>query len=206
MSASHPPKPAVLLLMPGYAQALAIRARLAELQRRYHGVVTAPLHLVCQRLQGPPEALGALGERLEQLARETPPVPVTATELEPFYSTFYQRESLKCHVNPSAPLLALSEALERALAEVGLEPQTEGPELRVTLLEQIRIDRLVVTEYRQPLFTGERLVLAEPRAPGRYRALQSASLGEGPAASSAASLKRFAGALAADNAPGERSE
>lgn len=185
MSASHP-KPAALLLMPGYAQALAIRARLAELQQRYHGVVTAPLHLVCQRVQGPPEALRALGEQLEQLAQETPPVPVMATELEPFYSTFFQRESLKCHVAPNPPLLALTAALGRAARAAGLEPQAEGPELLVTLLEQIRVERLAVAEYRQPLFKGERLVLAEPRAPGRYRAFYSASLGARPAASPAA--------------------
>ncbi len=167
---------ALLLLMPSYRQAHAIRARLAEVQQQYQGSVTTPLHFVCLRLRGEPDGLEPLAPALCDLARRTPPIEITGLRLEPFYSSFHQRESLKCHIELSDGLLNFVRALGCLLEGLGLE--SVAPDPRVTLLDGIRVERLRVQEYRQRLFLGERLVLAQARGPGRYRALLSVPLGE----------------------------
>ena len=164
--------------MPGYAEAALLRARLAELQRAHAGVVTEPLHLVCARLRG--ERLEHLGPALREVAGAVNPFELRGERLEPIYSSFHGRETLTCRLAPCAALLALAEALAEALAAPGLpglELLQARPDARVTLLDDIRVERLRVLEYGQPLFRGERLVLAQQLAPRRLRALCSAPLG-----------------------------
>ena len=173
---------ALLLLMPAYDEAAGIRARLSELQQRFSGSVGAPLHLVCQQLRAGPEGREALRRPLQSLSQKTPPLEIWGRSIEPYYSRFHQRESLKCHIEVSEALSTFLNSVNETLELAGLEPLQASFDPRMTLLEDVKPQQLSVLEYRQRLFTARRLVLAEVRAPGRYRAHFSLPLGQRAAA------------------------
>lgn len=168
------------LLVPTYTQASVIRVQTAYLQRSYGGVASAPLHLCCQRFRATRDVLEGLKPALSDLAAATPHLRVVGTHLEPFYSTFYARENLKCHIVVDEELTAFFERLTRTLQEASLAPLLAEPPALVTLLTGVELGRLQVQPYPRTLFVGGRLVLSQLTAPEHYRAVASVPLGHVP--------------------------
>lgn len=168
------------LLVPTYTQASIIRVQTAALQRFYGGAASAPLHLCCQRFRATHDVLKTLKPALRDLAAATPPLRVVGTRLEPFYSTFYARENLKCHIAVDAALTAFFEHLTQTLKDASLAPLLGEPPALVTLLTGVELGRLQVQPYPRTLFVGGRLVLSQLKAPGHYRAVASVPLGHVP--------------------------
>jgi hypothetical protein len=166
------------LLVPNYDQGGAIRAQLETLRAQFGGVDAAPLHVLCQRFRADKVQLEKLKPHLKTFAQTTGSIQVAGSTLEPFYSTFRALELLKCRLSTSDSLEKFVVALNALLQEQGSTPLNPMTPEWVTLLENIHVGRLQAHPYPQHLFTGQRLLLSELRAPGRFKALYSFALGE----------------------------
>jgi len=166
------------LLIPSYGESIALKSRLKDLHKRYGGEIASPLHLTCQRFRATTEQLEQLKPRLIRLATATPPLPLMGQNLEPFYSTFRQQEILKCRITPTEKLVHFVTKLSEELEDLGIDPHFPWVSELVTLFEDIQVGLLRKEDYPQRLFWGQRLVLTQIKAPGRYKALFSASLSQ----------------------------
>ncbi len=167
------------LLIPSYAEAAALKLRLKDLHQKYGGEIAKPIHLTCQRFRVDEFQLEALKPRLIRLASRTAPVPLMGQNLEPFYSTFRQQEILKCRISPSEALTQFVDGLNREIEDLGIVPHFAWVSELVTLFEDIYVGGLLKKEdYPARLFWGQRLVLTQIKAPGRYKALFSVSLSQ----------------------------
>ncbi len=166
------------LLIPSYAESIALKSRLKELHHRYGGEVASPLHLTCQRFRADAKQLELLKPRLIRLVSRTSPIPLMGQNLEPLYSTFRQQEILKCRISPTEALTSFIERLNGELEELNINPHFPWVSELVTLLEDIQVGLLRKEDYPSRLFWGQRLVLTQIKAPGRYKALFSVSLSQ----------------------------
>lgn len=166
------------LLVPNYDQGGVIRSQLENLRHHYGGVNVSPVHVLCQRFRADKEQLENLKPHLKHFAQTTPTIAVSGLDVEPFYSTFRALELLKCRIATSEQLEKFVATLNILLREQGITPlNLDSPEW-VTLLEDIHVGRLQSRSYKEQLFVGQRLLLSELRAPGRFKALHSFALGE----------------------------
>lgn len=166
------------LLIPSYAESIALKSRLKDLHQRYGGEIASPLHLTCQRFRASEEQLEQLKPKLIRLATRTQPIPLLGQNLEPFYSTFRQQEILKCRISPTDSLISFVTKLSKELEDLSIEPHFPWVSELVTLFEDIHVDLLRKEDYPTRLFWGQRLVLTQIKAPGRYKALFSVSLSQ----------------------------
>jgi hypothetical protein len=166
------------LLVPNYDQGGVIRAQLESLRGQFGGVDAAPLHVVCQRFRADKAQLENLKPKLKELVQTTKAIQVTGSDIEPFYSTFRSLELLKCRLTASENLEKFVVALNTLLQEQDIAPLNLANPEWVTLLENIHVGRLQTHPYAQPLFVGQRLLISELRAPGRFKALHSFALSE----------------------------
>jgi hypothetical protein len=164
------------LLVPNYDQGAVIRTELETLRGRFGGVDVTPLHVLCQRFRADKAQLEALKPHLKTLAQTTKAVAITGTDVEPFYSTFRSMELLKCRIASHESLEKFVAALNTVLQGQQIEPLNAALPEWVTMLEDIHVGRLQTHPYQQQLFVGQRLLLSELRAPGRFKALHSFAL------------------------------
>jgi hypothetical protein len=163
------------LLVPNYDQGGVIRAKLESLREQFEfgGVDVSPLHLLCQRFRADKSQLEHLKPKLREFVQTTEAIQVTGTDIEPFYSTFRSLELLKCRITPSEQIEKFVAALNTLLEGQQIAPLNLGAPEWVTLLEDIHVGRLQTHPYAHPLFVGQRLLISELRAPGRFKALYS---------------------------------
>ncbi len=166
------------LLVPNYDQGGLIRTKLERLRGQFGGVDALPLYLLCQRFRADKTHLERLKPRLKDLVQTTTGIEVTGRDVEPFYSTFRARELLKCRITASDTLEKFVTALNTLLQDHDITPLNPVTPEWVTLLEDIHVGRLQTHPYHQQLFVGQRLLLSELRAPGRFKALHSFALAE----------------------------
>ena len=159
-------------LVPTYQQSSVIRYQLAELQREVGGELTVPLHLTLQSFRAPPQQLKLLEAAFGDLTRTTQPVQVKSSHLE------LSRGDLVCHVVPEGTMTQFFMAVKRLLLGARLEPLIDKPPRHIKLLSEVKAEQLKTSDYRRTLFTGQRLVLSQARAPGRYSALFSSPFAE----------------------------
>src|SRR5713101_7094128 len=94
-----------VLLRPVVFENKVIRRHQAALQAIFGGQVTEDLHLTCQRFEvASPETLSALTADLQSVAKATPPIPLMATHVVPFYSRFRKGHLLKIGITVTAEL------------------------------------------------------------------------------------------------------
>jgi hypothetical protein len=166
------------LLVPNYDQSSVIRSELESLRGRFGGVDATPLHVLVQRFRADKIQLEKLKPQLKALTQTTKAMSVTGIDVEPFYSTFRALELLKCRIVTPDGLEKFISTFNDALLEQHITPLNLALPEWVTLLEDIHVGRLQTHAYSQQLFVGQRLLLSELRAPGRYKALHSFALAE----------------------------
>ncbi len=166
------------LLVPSYTQAQSLNINLVDLKEKYGGQIAKPIHLTCQRFQADSEQLELLKPKLIHLAARTSALQLQGKQIEPFYSTFREQEILKCRIEATKEIDAFVKALNRELEDVGIEPHFPWVSELVTLLEDIQISRLQNATYDRHLFLGQRLMLTQIKAPGRYKPLFSSAMSQ----------------------------
>ncbi len=166
------------LLVPNYDQSSLIRNQLEHLRGQFGGLDVTPLHVLCQRFRADKAQLERLKPRLEKLSQSTEAMTIVGLDVEPFYSTFRARELLKCRLEASEILYKFVTALNDVLLAEQIVPLNPDMPEWVTLLEDIHVGRLQTHPYERQLFVGQRLLLSELRAPGRFKALHSFALAE----------------------------
>lgn len=185
------PKPGdtCILLVPAYSDAATIRLVLGKLQQRFGGEIAAPIHLSCQRFRATHQELLQLKPKLVQLISQTPPIPIRGEALEPVYSTFRAVERLRLRIQPDSTLTTFFHELNSVLEAMMLTPlQPTLPE-GIVLLEDIKMSILKVERYPHKLFTCQRLMLSQLKAPGRYQALFSIPFSQVPMSHDASQLR-----------------
>lgn len=178
-----------MLLVPAYSEAANLRLILGHLQQKFGGEIAAPIHLNCQRFRATPQELAHLEAQLDTLVSQTPPLIIYGDVLEPVYSTFRDLERLRLRLRPTQELSTFFDNLNNLLNELMLTPLHEALPESVVLLEDIRMSILKVQRYPHKLFSCERLVFSELKAPGRYTALFSAPLSQVSASSELKQLR-----------------
>ena len=163
------------LIVPDYVQRGSVQKHQRLLQKKYGGDVTERIGLTCQRFHASEEQLESLKKPLAEIINKTPPIKITSTNLEPFYSTYHEKELLKARVRLSNEVIALTEAIGNELEELTIRPLLPWSSELITLLEGVRVGRLTRLPYAQTLFTAQRLVLTRIKAPGHTTALWSTS-------------------------------
>jgi hypothetical protein len=166
------------LLVPNYDQGGVIRTQLETLRGRFGGLDASPLHVLCQRFRADKSQLENLKPKLKELVQTTRAIQVTGSDVEPFYSTFRSLELLKCRLTATESLEKFVASLNALLQEQNVAPLNLANPEWVTLLEDIHVGRLQAHPYAHNLFVGQRLLISELRAPGRFKALHSFALAE----------------------------
>jgi hypothetical protein len=177
-----------VLLVPPYSEAANLRLILGHLQQQFGGEIAAPIHLNCQRFRATPQELAHLEAQVDTLVSQTPPLVIYGDVLEPVYSTFRDLERLRLRLRQTEELSTFFASLNHLLNELMLTPLHEALPEGVVLLEDIRMSILKVERYPHKLFSCERLVFSELKAPGRYTALFSVPLSQ---ASPSPALEQF---------------